>query len=163
MLQFGGDLSWDEIFMNLVSLPSAGRRWPVVAPGESIGVDVRRNGTWEAHVWLKDHNIKRSAKPKNGHQFFMGSFDTKDEAKCAHDQTAIMLDVRVTKNDTLYSLNHLQERYVVHIAEHAGWSRRDYMWKMWRYSGKFSKGAYPSRALSSARRVCTRPQPASPP
>jgi hypothetical protein len=129
----------DDNFSGLPS-PSAGRRWPVVAPGESIGVDVRPNGTWEAHIWLKNHNIERSAKPKNGMQFFVGSFGSEDEAKCAHDQAAIMLGVRVTKNGTLYSLNHPEEQYASHIAEHAGWSRRDYMWKMRRYSGKFSKG-----------------------
>jgi hypothetical protein len=132
----------DDNFSGLPSptTPSAGRRWPVVAPGESIGVDVRPNGTWEAHIWLKNHNIERSAKPKNGMQFFVGSFGSEDEAKCAHDQAAIMLGVRVTKNGTLYSLNHPEEQYASHIAEHAGWSRRDYMWKMRRYSGKFSKG-----------------------
>ena len=114
-------MAMDDNFLGL-PLPSTRRWWLVVAPGESIGMVVRFNETWKAHLWLKDHNIERLAKPKNGHHFFVGSFGSEDEVKCIHDQAAIMLKESVTKNHTLYSLNstlYPEERYVGHIAEHA--------------------------------------------
>ncbi|KAG0579517.1 hypothetical protein KC19_4G104400 [Ceratodon purpureus] len=123
-----------------VQVETPGRRWPVVAPGNSIGVNHRGHGTWEAHIWLKDFNLHDRLKPRNGMQCFLGSFSSKEDAMKAHDKVAIKLNIRSKKDGTLYSLNLPEEQYAEYIVDHAHFSRRDYLWKIRRDSEKFSHG-----------------------
>jgi len=66
---------------------------PVLPPGKKIGVSFhKKNKQWEAHLWVRGHQLR--GREKKGVQIFLGTFNTVDEAKQAHDRAAIKLEVR---------------------------------------------------------------------
>ena len=73
---------------------------------------------------------------------YLGHFATADEAKRAHDKAA--LKIRKTAKGRgkgkVYPLNFSESDYTNYLAEHSGWSERDFLWKIQRSSLKFSKG-----------------------
>jgi hypothetical protein len=121
--------------------------WPVLPRSEAIGVTYhKKNEQWEAHLWVRDRQLGK--RKKKGTQIFLGNFRTQDEAKAAHDQAAIKLDVRETAKGKPYPLNFPESAQSRVMQEHADWTPRDFVWKIRRFSHKFSKGRSAMKGVS---------------
>lgn len=146
-----GDVQLEHEGELSAELPSDGESHtaarPVLPPSKAIGVTFHtKNKQWEAHLWVKDRQLGK--RKKKGTQIFLGSFQTEDDAKAAHDRAAIKLDVRETKKGTPYPLNFPASAHARYMAEHADWSPRDFVWKIRRLSHKFSKGRSAMKGVS---------------
>ena len=120
---------------------------PVLPPSKDVGVTYhKKNKQWEAHLWVKDRPLEK--RKKKGSQIFLGNFETRDEAKAAHDLAAIKLDIRENAKGKPYSLNFPESAHSRYLEEHADWTPRDFVWKIRRFSHKFSKGRSSMKGVS---------------
>ena len=119
----------------------------VLPPDEAIGVTYhKKNKQWEAHLWVKDRQLGK--RKKKGAQIFLGNYKSQDDAKAAHDRAALKLGVQETAKGRPYPLNFPEAAQARFMKEHADWTARDFLWKIRRFSHKFSKGRSTMKGVS---------------